>query len=69
MLTLQKVNKTLVPSNATSDLSIIQNYALQDKEGNNITTEYRTSNGQTTSTMYITIDNQKYEVKKRGTNR
>lgn len=64
MLTLQKVNKTLVPSNATSDLSIIQNYALQDKEGNNITTEYRTSNGQTTSTMYITIDNQKYEVKK-----
>ena len=62
MLTLQTVNKSLVPSNATSDLSIIENYALQDKEGNDITTEYRTSNGETTATMYITRDDGRYEV-------
>lgn len=64
MLTLQTVNKTLVPSNATSDLSIIENYALQDKEGNDITTEYRTVNNQTVATMYIVKDNVKYEVKR-----
>lgn len=40
MLTLQTVNRTLVPSNATSDLSIIDNYSLQDKEGNEIGTLY-----------------------------
>ena len=36
MFTMQTVNKSLVPSNATSDLSVIENYALQDKEGNEI---------------------------------
>ena len=36
MFTMQTVNKNLVPSNATSDLSVIENYALQDKEGNEI---------------------------------
>ena len=36
MLTLQTVDKRLVPSNATSDISMIENYALQDKEGNDI---------------------------------
>ena len=58
MLTLTAVNRTLVPSNATSDLSVIENYALQDKEGNQITTQY--SNGN--ATMYITIDNNRYQV-------
>ena len=58
MLTLTPVNRTLVPSNATSDLSVIQNYALQDKEGNQITTQYNNGN----ATMYITIDNNKYQV-------
>ena len=40
MMTKQAVNKNLVPSNATSDISLIQNYALQDKEGNDIGTIY-----------------------------
>ena len=39
MLSLQTVNKNLVPSNATSDITMIQNYALQDKEGNDIYTK------------------------------
>ena len=63
MLTLQPVNRTLVPNNATSDISIIQNYALQDKEGNDITTEYRTVNNEQVATMYIQKDNTRYEVK------
>ena len=58
MLTLTQVNRTLVPSNATSDLSVVENYALQDKEGNQITTEYNNGN----ATMYITRDNNRYEV-------
>ncbi len=58
MLTLTAVNRTLVPSNATSDLSVIENYALQDKEGNQITTQYNNGN----ATMYITIDNNRYQV-------
>lgn len=40
MMTKQAVNRNLVPSNATSDISLIENYALQDKEGNDIGTIY-----------------------------
>lgn len=61
MLTLQTVNKTLVPSNATSDISFIENYALQDKEGNNLYTKYDKDNNQT---LYIRKDNKEYQVKK-----
>lgn len=58
MLTLQTVNKTLVPSNATSDISVIENYALQDKEGNDVYT--KTRNNQ--PSLYITIDGNEYQV-------
>ncbi len=61
MLTLQTVNKTLVPSNATSDISFIENYALQDKEGNDIYTKYDKDNN---PTLYIRKDNREYQVKK-----
>lgn len=61
MLTMQTVNKTLVPSNATSDITLIENYALQDKEGNDIYTKYDNSNN---PTLYIRKDNREYEVKK-----
>lgn len=61
MLTIQSVNKNLVPSNATSDLSIIENYSLQDKEGNDIYTKYSKDN---TATLYIKKDNKEYELKK-----
>ncbi len=59
MLTKQTVNRNLVPSNATSDISIIENYALQDKEGNNIYTKI--DNGQ--AKLYIEKNNREYEVK------
>lgn len=60
MLTIQTVNKTLVPSNATSDISLIENYALQDKEGNDIYTKY---NKNDEPKLYIKKDNNEYEVK------
>ena len=61
MLTLQTVNKNLVPSNATSDISLIENYALEDKEGNEIYTKYDKENN---AILYIKKDNKEYEVKK-----
>ena len=60
MLTVQTVNRTLVPSNATSDISLIQNYALQDKEGNDIYTKY---NKNDEPKLYIKKENKEYEVK------
>ena len=60
MLTEQTVNKNLVPSNATSDISVIEKYALQDKEGNNIYTKYNNN----VPTLYIKKNNKEYEVKK-----
>ena len=63
MLTLQTVNRTLVPSNATSDISLIENYALQDKEGNDIYTKYITNDeGEQEGVLYITIDGNEYRV-------
>ena len=53
MLTIQTVNKTLVPSNATSDISLIENYALQDKEGNDIYTKYEVKQEDETDNYYI----------------
>ena len=59
MLTKQTVNKNLVPSNATSDITVIQNYALQDKEGNNIYTKVENNQPK----LYINKNNREYEVK------
>ncbi len=61
MLQKQTVNKNLVPSNATSDITLIENYALQDKEGNDLYTKYD-KNGN--AKLYIKKNNQEYEVKK-----
>ena len=61
MLSLQTVNKNLVPSNATSDITMIQNYALQDKEGNEIYTKYDKNNN---PKLYINKNNKEYEVQK-----
>ncbi|MCI8759856.1 MAG: hypothetical protein HFJ34_01815 [Clostridia bacterium] len=60
MLTKQPVNRNLVPSNATSDLTIIENYALKDKEGDDVYTKYENN----TAKLYIKKDNNPYEVKK-----
>jgi len=59
MLDIQVVNRNLVPSNATSDISVIENYALQDKEGNEIYT--KTKNNE--SKLYINKHGSDYEVK------
>ena len=61
MLTLQVVNKTLVPSNATSDISVIQNYALQDKEGNDV---YSKTDKNNVTKLYIKKSGTEYEVQK-----
>ncbi|MEE0865891.1 MAG: SAF domain-containing protein [Clostridia bacterium] len=59
MLTKQTVNRNFVPSNATGDITVIQNYALQDKEGNNIYT--KVDNNQ--PKLCINKNNKEYEVK------
>ena len=59
MLTQQVTNKNLVPSNAIGDMSILSNHALTDKEGNEITTEYKNNN----ATLRIVKDGTKYEIK------
>lgn len=48
------INKNVVPSNATSDLTVIQNYALQDKEGNEVFTK--------DSQLYIYSGNKEYKL-------
>ena len=60
MLETQTVNRNLVPSNATSDITIIEDYALQDKEGNDVYT--KTENNQ--QGLYIRIDNREYKLEK-----
>ena len=59
MLKQQVVNKNLVPSNAIGDTSILSNYALSDKEGNEVTTEYKNN----VATLYITKNGTKSEIK------
>lgn len=58
MLKTQTVNRNLVPANATSNLDVIQNYSLEDKEGNAVTTRYQNNN----ATLYITIDDKEHEL-------
>jgi len=60
MLELKTVNRTLVPSNATSDLSIIETYSFQDKEGNNIYSKMNNDEQR----LFVRRNNIEYEVKK-----
>ena len=59
MLVQQITNKTLVPSNAIGDMSIISNYSLSDKEGNEVITEYKSN----VATLYLAKNGTKYEIK------
>ena len=59
MLKTQVINKNFVPNNAIGDMSILTNYALTDKEGNDVITEYKNNN----STMYLVKDDKKQELK------
>ena len=58
MFTLQTVNRSTVPANATSDLTVFQTYSLQDESGNAVTTRYENDQAQ----LYITIDGEEYEL-------
>ena len=59
MLKKQDTTKTMIPSNAIGDMSILENYALTDKEGNEIITEYKNN----VATLYVTKNGSKYEIK------
>ena len=60
MLTQQVTNKNFVPSNAIGDMSILTNYALSDKEGNEVITEYKNN----VATLYLSKNGTRYELKK-----
>lgn len=59
MLKQQVTNKNFVPNNAIGDMSILENYALTDKEGNDVITEYKNNN----ATMYLVKNDTKTEIK------
>ena len=58
MLTQHTVNRNLIPSNAIGDVATLENYNLQDREGNTVSTKYDEEND--TSTMYLTRDGRDY---------
>lgn len=60
MLKQQVMNKNIIPSNAVGDMSILDNYSLEDKEGNSVITEYKNN----VATLYLSKDGTKYELKK-----
>lgn len=59
MLKQQVTNKTLVPSNAIGDASILADYSLSDKEGNEVITEYKNN----VATLYLSKNGTRYEIK------
>lgn len=56
MLEVKTISSDLIPSNAFGNIDIIDNYRLQDKEGNDVYTK--------DSKLYIQKDNREYEIKK-----
>lgn len=50
--------KDLVPSNAINNMTILSNYSLTDKDGNEIITEYKNNE----SKLYLVKDGQKNEL-------
>ena len=75
MITMQQVNKSMVPSNGINDISIIQNYSLKSGDGDNLITDYeRTSDGKIIGNpkLYIEIQDEnrtkKYVVYKENEN-
>ena len=64
MYSLMEINSAVVPSNATSTADLFTDYALQDKDGNQITTktEEDEDTGEMVNKNYITIDGREYEV-------
>lgn len=62
MLETRKVDKNLVPNNAVANQSIFSNFALTDKAGNSVITEYRNNN----ATLYLSRNGNRYELQQEG---
>ena len=60
MLDTQTVNRNYIPADAIGDAATLDNYNLQDKEGNMVTTRYNEDDD--TAELYITIDNSEYKL-------
>ena len=60
MLDTQTVNRNYIPENAIGDAATLDNYNLQDKEGNMVTTRYNEDDD--TFELYITIDNKEHRL-------
>lgn len=65
MLDTQTVNRNYIPENAIGDVATLDNYNLQDKEGNMVTTRYNEDDD--ISELYITIDNQEHRLEQEET--
>lgn len=63
MLVQKVMNRNSIPSNAIGNLSILDNYALEDKEGNRVITEYRNN----VATLYLSRNGSNYELKTEST--
>ena len=63
MLQPKQVYTTMIPNNAIGDVTTLDNYSLQDKEGNTVST--KTENGKTT--LHITNEGREYELKQEDT--
>lgn len=62
MLTEQTVNRNLIPESAIGDVATLENYNLQDRDGNTVFTEYDEEKEE--GTLYITRDDRKYQLEK-----
>ena len=60
MLSSKTVNRNLIPANAIGDVATLENYNLQDREGNIVSTRYDEENDK--STMYLTRDGRDYQL-------
>lgn len=60
MLETQTVNRNYIPENAIGDAATLDNYNLQDKEGNMVTTKYNEDDD--ISELYISKDNSEYKL-------
>ena len=59
MLTSKQVYSTMIPNNAIGDVDTLENYSLQDKEGNTVSSKIE--NGE--QTLYITINGKSTQLK------
>ena len=57
MVTRKQINKNLIPENAIGDTATLENYSLQDKEGNEVSSKME-------NVLYLTKNNNQYKLQK-----